>query len=205
VDARLKKIILASKSTDRSEIFKRASIPFEIFVTNINEEKFKAQFSDPVELVKEIAKEKALFAKNKLLKEGGDSIIIAADTLVELNGEIIGKAHNNNEAFKILKKLMGRAHKLITGIAITAIKNPKIILDSDITIVEFLELSDNEIIEYIKTDEWKGRAGAYSINNRASLFIDKINGSSSNIIGLPMQKLYKILKKEFGLNLFQLK
>ncbi|MFX1328375.1 MAG: Maf family protein [Promethearchaeota archaeon] len=200
----MKKIILASKSIDRSAIFKRASIQFEIFVTNINEEKFKTQFSDPVELVKETAKEKALFAKNKLLKEDNDSIIIAADTLVEFNGEIIGKAHNNNEAFKILKKLIGKAHKLITGIAITAIKSPKIILDSDITIVEFLELSDDEIIEYIKTNEWKGRAGAYSINDRASLFINKINGSSSNVIGLPMQKIYTILKKEFGINLLQL-
>ncbi|MFX0037156.1 MAG: Maf family protein [Candidatus Hermodarchaeota archaeon] len=200
----MKKIILASKSNDRSEIFKRARIPFETFITNINEEKYIAQFSDPVELVKEIAKQKALFAKNKLLEESSNPIIIAADTLVEINEEIIGKAQNNSEAFKILKKLMGKAHKLITGIAITDIENPKMILDSDITIVEFLELSDDEILEYIKTDEWKGRAGAYSINDRASLFINKINGSSSNVIGLPMQKLYKLLKKEFDINLFQL-
>ncbi len=200
----MKKIILASKSNDRSEIFKRARIPFETFITNINEEKYIAQFSDPVELVKEIAKQKALFAKNKLLEESSNPIIIAADTLVEINEEIIGKAQNNSEAFKILKKLMGKAHKLITGIAITDIENPKMILDSDITIVEFLELSDDEILEYIKTDEWKGRAGAYSINDRASLFINKITGSSSNVIGLPMQKLYKILKKEFDINLFQL-
>ncbi len=201
----LKKIILASKSIDRSEIFKRAGIPFEVFVTNINEEKFKTKFSNAVELVKELAKAKMLFTQNELMKKKIDAIIIAADTIVVLKGEIIGKAYNEEEAFKILKKLVGESHKLITGIAITEIQNPKIIIESDTTIVEFLQLSDEEIWQYIKSNEWKGRAGAYSIRDKANLFIRKINGSSSNVIGLPMHKLYEILKKEFGLNLVQFK
>ncbi|MEE9379425.1 MAG: Maf family protein [Candidatus Lokiarchaeia archaeon] len=201
----MKKIILASKSIDRSEIFKRAGIPFEAFVTNINEEKFKTKFSNAVELVKELAKTKMLFTQNELEKKKIDAIIIAADTVVVLKGEIIGKAYNEEEAFKILKKLVGESHKLITGIAITEIQNPKIIIESDTTIVEFLHLSDEEIWQYIKSNEWKGRAGAYSIRDKASLFIRKINGSSSNVIGLPMHKLYEILKTEFGLNLIQFK
>jgi len=201
----LKKIILASKSIDRSEIFKRAGIPFELFVTNINEEKFKTKFSNPVELVKELAKAKILFAKNELIKKKIDAIIIGADTIVLLEGEIIGKAYNEEEAFKILKKLVGKSHKLITGIAITEIQNSKIIVDSDTTIIEFIELSDEEIWQYIKSNEWKGRAGAYSITDKASLFISKIIGSSSNVIGLPMHKLYEILRTEFGLNLVQFK
>ena len=200
----MKKIILASKSIDRSEIFKRAGIPFEIFVTNINEEKFKTKFSNAVELVKELAKAKISFAKNELIKKKIDAIIIGADTIVLLEGEIIGKAYNEEEAFKILKKLMGKSHKLITGIAITEIQNSKILVDSDTTIVEFLELSDEEIWQYIKSNEWKGRAGAYSIRDKASLFISKIVGSSSNVIGLPMHMLYKILRNEFGLNIFEL-
>jgi len=203
VERILKKIILASKSIDRSEILKRAGIPFEIFVTKIDEEKYKTDFSDTAEYVKKLAEAKALYAKNKLLKNNLDAIIIAADTIVELDGEIIGKAHEEEEAFKILKKLMGRTHNLITGIAITETKNPKIILDSDTTVVEFLELSDEEIWQYINTNEWKGRAGAYSIKDKASLFINKIIGSSSNVIGLPTHKLYEILRKDFGLNLFQ--
>ena len=197
----LKKIILASKSIDRSEIFKRAGIPFEIFVTNINEDKFKTKFSNAVELVKELAKAKMLFTQNELEKKNMDAIIIAADTIVVLRGEIIGKAYNEEEAFKILKKLVGKSHKLITGIAITEIQNPKTIIESDTTIVEFLQLSDEEIWQYIKSNEWKGRAGAYSIRDKASLFIRKINGSSSNVIGLPMHKIYEILRTEFGLNL----
>ncbi len=200
----LKKIILASKSIDRSEIFKRAGIPFEVFVTNIKEDKFKTKFSNAVDLVKELAKTKILFAKNELLKKKIDAIIIGADTIVLLEGEIIGKAYNEDQAFKILKKLVGKSHKLITGIAITEVQNSKIIVDSDTTIVEFLELSDEEIWQYIKSNEWKGRAGAYSIRDKASLFISKIIGSSSNVIGLPMHRLYEILRKEFGLNLIQI-
>ena len=200
----MKKIILASKSIDRSELLKKAGIPFEKLVINIDEEKYKAKYSHGNDLVKELAKVKALFAKNKLIKSELNALIVAADTLVILEGEIIGKAQTEEEAFKIIKKLTGRTHELITGIAITETNNPKIVIDSDTTFVQFLKLSDEEIIQYIKTDEWKGRAGAYSINDKASLFIKKINGSSSNVIGLPMHKLYKILRTEFGLNLFHI-
>lgn len=198
----LKKIILASKSVDRGNIFKHSGIPFEVLASNIDEREFKEKISDPILLVKELAKAKALYAKEELLKKNSQAIIIAADTIVELNGEIIGKAKNKNEAIVILKKLMGKAHNLITGMAITEINNPKIVIDYDTTSVEFLNLSDEEIRGYVKTNEWKGRAGAYSISDKASLFINKINGSSSNVIGFPMHKLYKTLKNEFGINLF---
>ncbi|MFX1569734.1 MAG: Maf family protein, partial [Promethearchaeota archaeon] len=175
----MKKIILASKSIDRTEMFNRAGIKFETFTTEIDEEKYKLVIRDEIELVKELAKAKALFAKKKLINQKENAIIVGADTVVVLDGKIIGKAQNEMEAFEILKEMMGRTHKLITGIAITEIKTSKIIVDSDITFVEFLELSDEEIRNYIKTNEWKGRAGAYSIRDKASLFIKKINGSPS--------------------------
>ncbi|MHA1758435.1 MAG: Maf family protein, partial [Promethearchaeota archaeon] len=144
-----------------------------------------------------------IFKKNKKINEKNDKIIIAADTIVELNGEIIGKASNEEEAFKILKNLIGKTHNLITGIAITPLFKNKIVVDFDKTEVEFLGLSDEEIWAYIKTGEWRGRAGAYSIRDKASMFIKAINGSSSNVIGLPMHKIYKILKNEFDINLFK--
>ena len=200
----LKKIVLASKSIDRSWLLKQAGISFEVIATNIDEEEYKTKISDPIELSKELAKAKALYAKNLVIKDDSDCTIIAADTIVEFNGEIIGKAENEEHAFEILKKLIGKSHNLITGIAITDTITSKIIVDYDITSVEFLALSDKEVRGYIKTNEWKGRAGAYSIKDKASLFINKINGSSSNVIGLPMQKLYKILKEEFYINLFQM-
>ncbi len=198
----MKKIILASKSIDRKKIFNRLNIPFETIITDIDEGYYKGIFSNPVELVKEIAKAKALKAKNLLKNKNMDAIIIAADTVVEFKGIIIGKAKNKAQAFQILKSLINSSHNLLTGVAITELNDPKVVVDYDCTIVTFLDISDNEIRNYINTEEWKGRAGAYSIRDRASLFIKEIRGSPSNVIGLPMQKIFKILKKDFSLNLF---
>jgi len=200
----MKRIILASKSVDRSKILNRLNISFETLYTNINESDYKDQYSDPIDLVKELAKAKALKAKELLSRDEIGAIIIAADTIVEREGKIIGKAQNDIIAFQILKSLANRSHNLITGIAITNLDDTKIVVDYDITVVTFLDLSDDDIRNYLKSEEWKGRAGAYSIMDRASLFIKEIRGSPSNVIGLPMQKIYKILKSEFNLNLFEL-
>jgi len=199
----MKKIILASKSIDRSKILNRLNISFEILSTNINESDYKDQYSDPIDLVKELAKAKALKAKELLISEEIGTIIIAADTIVEFKGKIIGKAQNEIEAFQILKSLTNCSHNLITGIAITSVDDAKIIVDYDITVVTFHDLSDDDIRNYLKSEEWKGRAGAYSIMDRASLFIKEIQGSPSNVMGLPMQMIFEILKTEFNLNLFK--
>ena len=199
----MKKIILASKSNDRSELFNRLNIPFEVLNTHINENEYKARNVEPVKLVKELAKAKVMKAKELLVNEEKGTVVIAADTIVELDGKIIGKPKNETEAFKMLKLLASRSHNLITGIAITEIKDSKIVIDYDITVVTLLNLSDEDIREYIKIGEWKGRAGAYSSRDNASLFIKEIQGSPSNVIGLPMQKIFEILKKEFYLNLFE--
>lgn len=200
----MKKIVLASKSSDRTELFNRLNIPFKVLITHINESEYKERISDPVELAKELAKVKVLKAKEMLGNNEKGTIVIAADTLVELNGEIIGKAKNETEAFKMLKTLANSSHNLITGIAITEIGDIKVLIDYDITVVTILELSDDDIREYIRIGEWKGRAGAYSSRDRASLFIKEIQGSPSNVIGLPMQKVFTILKTEFNLNLFEI-
>ena len=197
----MRSIVLASKSLDRRKLFNLAKMEFEVLETNIDEEKFKSKINDPIQLVTLLAEEKLNYAKKILEQENKDAIIIAADTVVECNNEIIGKAKDENHAFEILKKLSDSTHNLITGFAITETNNPKLIVDYDITSVKFLDLSENDIREYIKSEEWKGRAGAYSIRERASLFIESVNGSISNVIGLPMQKIYVILKNEFSLNL----
>ncbi|MFX0033262.1 MAG: Maf family protein [Promethearchaeota archaeon] len=196
-----KKIILASQSRDRHEILKRAKIPFEIKVANIDEDKFKKNINVPTKLITELAKAKALYVKKLILKEGLNAIIIAADTIVECDGQIIGKAANEENAFQILKSLQNRQHNLLTGIAIVDTLSPKVIVDFEQTIVHFGKLSDEEILSYIKIGEWKGRAGAYSINNKANIFIKSINGSFSNVIGLPLFKIYTILKEHFNFNL----
>jgi len=91
----VRKIILASKSVDRTELLNRAGIPFEVLASDIDEEKFKKRISDPVLLVKELAKAKLLNVKDELITKNSQALIIAADTVVELNGLIIGKAKNS--------------------------------------------------------------------------------------------------------------
>ncbi len=199
------KIILASGSKDRAKSFERAQLDFEIIISDLSEDELKSKKLTPIELAKELAKKKALDVKKKMEFKGIDAIIIAADTLVEFEGNIIGKAMDENHALKILKKLNNNAHKFISAIAVTRTFEDKIISDYDITIVNFLDLSINEIKYYINTGEWKERAGAYSIRNKASLFIDKIEGSPSNVIGIPMHKLFLILKNEFNYNLLSKK
>ncbi|MHA1257188.1 MAG: Maf family protein, partial [Promethearchaeota archaeon] len=177
----MKKIILASKSIDRSELFNRLNIPFKALNTNINESDYKDKFSNPIDLVRELAKAKVLKAKDMLVNEEKGTVVIAADTIVELNGKIIGKAQNEVDAFQMLKSLANRPHNLITGIAITEIGNDKVLIDYDITVVTLLDLSSQDIRNYIRIGEWKGRAGAYSSRDRASLFIKEIQGSPSNV------------------------
>lgn len=197
------RIILASQSRDRKKLFERIMIPFEIRVSSLNEEKFKKEIDNPIKLVKVLAKEKAKNVK-ATLNGKQDSLIIAADTIVEYKNQIIGKPKNRDDAFKILKKLMGSHHNLITGIGIAHSTEGDIITDYDITKVKFAGLSDEEIWEYIATEEWKGRAGAYSIRDRASLFIERIEGSPSNVIGFPMYKLYSLINDQFNINLLSL-
>jgi len=197
----MKNIILASKSIDRGKILRNALIPFDFLLAYVDEEKYKTRISDPVELVRVLAKVKSENAKLIAANEKKDAIIISADTMVELNGTVLGKAKNEKEAFNTLKKLSGKSHNLLTGIAITETYNPKIIVDHDITLVKFGNLSNNDINDYIKTGEWRGRAGSYSLNDKASLFIETIKGSPSNVTGLPLHKIFEILKREFGVNL----
>ena len=102
----MKKIILASKSIDRKKTFKRLNIPFETIITDIDEGYYKELFSNPIELVKEIAKAKALKAKDLLKNRNMEAIIIAADTIVEFKGKIIGKAKNKAQAFQIFFALV---------------------------------------------------------------------------------------------------
>jgi len=199
----MKRIILASKSIDRGKILHSALIPFDFLLTYVDEEKFKQQIADPVDLVRKIAEVKVENARNIIANENKDAIIIAADTMVEINGEILGKAANVLEAFTTLKKLVGKTHNLLTGIAITETYNSKTIVDHDVTEVSFLDLSDQDIKNYVNTGEWKGRAGAYSISDKASLIIESIHGSPTNVIGLPLYKIFTILKNEFNTNLFE--
>ena len=197
------KLILASKSRDRKKLFERAQIPVDIIPSDFDEKSIHE--SDPTELVKKIAVAKAKKVMNKWNDNSGNknnpAIIIAADTMVLLEGNLIGKAQNKEQAFKILTQLSGKKHELLTGVALIHSISKEIRTFLDISIVQFQLLTASEIQSYLDTsDEYIGRAGAYSLYDRASLFIDFVEGSPTNVLGLPMAKLRKELHN-FGVEI----
>lgn len=134
-----------------------------------------------------------LKAKASVDNHHKDEIILGSDTVVALDNKIYGKPKNDNDAFCMLKNLSGKTHQVCTGIAL--IKNGKIFSDVCTTDVTMKNLSDEEILNYIKTKEPQDKAGAYAIQGLASIFIEKINGCYFNVVGLPLNCLYNLCKK----------
>jgi len=184
-----KRLVLASTSPRRNEILKKARIDFEvIFPENIKEEEIS---DDPVSHVLELSRKKAESVSQKVK----DGFILGSDTIVVLNKEILGKPKDQVDAFRILKKLSGKEHKVYTGITLLDIKNGKISSDYQLTKVKFNQLKDKEIEDYIKTGEPMDKAGAYGIQGMGNFLVEKIDGDLDNVIGLPMKKLKELLLK----------
>ncbi len=182
----MNKIILASQSPRRKMLLEWAEIDFEIRVKETDE---SFPFDIPVEDVPvHIARNKAIAVKHP------DEIIIAADTIVVLNNEIIGKPKDRPDAFNILSRLSGQTHHVITGVVI--MKNDKEILFSDTTEVQFYELGYDQINFYIDKYKPYDKAGAYAIQEWIGVVgIKKINGDFYNVMGLPISRVVKTLRE----------
>ena len=185
-------IILASGSPRRQELLTKARIPFRVIPPNIDE----AYESDDVveEIVKKLAEKKVMTIVS-LFKNESPRWILGVDTLVDLNGSIIGKPKNLEDAREVIYMLAGKKHRVVSGICLLPSKNDKPITKVATTDVKFKDMSDEEINYYINTGEWSGVAGGYRIQGIGSFFIERINGSFSNVMGLPMETFYGILKE----------
>lgn len=189
-------IILASQSPRRKQLLEWAEIPFEIIVKNTDE-------SYPPHLqIKDIpifiAKEKALAVKQLITenKEAhlNEKTILAADTVVLLENEIIGKPKDRNDAIEILQKLVGKTHAVITGVYILSVNNE--VAFSDITYVTFRHLSEEQIAFYVDKYQPFDKAGAYAIQEWIGVVgIEKIEGDFYNVMGLPVSKVVLELNK----------
>lgn len=185
------KYILASASDRRQELLKRIVQDFDIIVSNFDEDSIK--FNNNVEeYVKLLAKGKAMDVF-KTQKE--EKIIIAADTVVVLNNQILGKPKSKQDAFNTLKMLSGNTHRVYSALAVLNTKNNKLITRCLYTEVEFDVLSDEEINLYINTGEPLDKAGSYGIQGLGGVFVKKINGCYYNVVGLPLNELKNILKE----------
>ena len=181
-------LILASTSSRRQEILKKANIPFVILPPDINEEAFDK--SDPKSMVCELARNKALSVLNKV---NDDDIVLGVDTIVYIDNVVLGKPANRADAKKMMQMLSGRKHSVISGVCLIG-KNGFIKNFHVETEVVFNKLDENEIEDYINTDEPYDKAGGYAIQGLASKFISGINGCYYNVMGLPLSEIYSVIK-----------
>ena len=182
-------IILASGSPRRKEILRSLGLDFEIIKPDINE----AHFDDetPEKYCVRLAETKA----HEISRTHKNSLVIAADTIVVIDENILGKPKDRGEAFNMLKILQGRQHEVLTGIAIARGEN----LSSGFerTFVKFRALTDNQISSYISTGESDDKAGGYAVQGKGALLIEHINGDYYNVVGFPVCKFGFMLEK-FG-------
>ncbi len=180
-------IILASASLRRKELFSIIQKDFKIIPADIEEVLPDGIPTEQAAEFLSVQKAKAVFESNP------QDTVIGCDTVVICEGEILGKPKDKLDAKRMLSFLSGKTHKVITGCAI--FKNGKSISFSEVTEVTFYELSEKEIDDYISTNEPFDKAGAYGIQGYGSLLVEKICGDYFNVVGLPVSRLNKILKK----------
>ncbi|MEJ5245058.1 MAG: Maf family protein [Bacteroidota bacterium] len=185
------KIVLASKSPRRITLLKNLGLEFDVIPSKIDE-----NISEKLQPNEYVMKLSRLKAENVSSMLGGDEIVIGADTTVYLDGNYLNKPKDCDEAFEILKKLSGRTHQVYTGITLINNYSQKIINEYSKTEVTFRELSDDEIYAYIESGSPMDKAGAYGIQDDfGAVFVRHINGCYYNIVGLPIELFYRMLKE----------
>lgn len=192
----MRKFVLASQSPRRHELLRTLGIDFRIVIDNSPE---MADLSkQPAEIVQELAQQKA---KNVFTQCQNGEIILAADTVVVFNGNVLGKPSDKDSARNMLSTLSAHTHEVYTGICIIDTECGKECTDYECTQVTFKKLTDYEIENYIFTGEPMDKAGAYGIQGLGALFVEKISGDYFNVMGLPLCKLGKILNTAFAIPL----
>lgn len=187
------KIYLASKSPRRRELLSLMGLEYEVIPSEKDEDMSKHLKLE--KLSESLAEQKADDIFNQT---SGDRIVIGSDTIVVSGKKLFGKPKDDIEAKNMLKTLSGKWHKVITSLCVILNRGgvQKKYLTHDICKVKFLKLDDIAIENYLKSGEHKDKAGAYAIQGKSGMFVEKIYGSYATVIGLPTHLLYQILKKE---------
>jgi len=167
----------------------QAGYEFTVFVLEIDESAFLAEGVNPCEYAARLALGKA---KNVAAKFP-DCLVIGADTVVDFDGEIIGKPKDAKEAEQITKKLFSKAHRVITAVAIVRESDGTELVESDSTTVYPRKMTAAQIADHVKGGSWRDKAGAYAIQETGDEFVEKIAGSLTNVMGLPMELLESLL------------
>lgn len=188
--------VLASRSPRRRELLERMGITdFEVLPA-VGEEAADPSLS-PAGLVEELSRQKCMEAA--ALRPG--ALVIAADTVVAIDGDVLGKPHSREEAFSMLTRLAGRTHRVYTGV--TVWRDGRRVTGHEVTQVTFRPLTGHEISCYVETGEPMDKAGAYGIQGYGSLLVERISGDYYNVMGLPVCRLGQILK-QFEIDLLEI-
>jgi septum formation protein len=180
------KLVLASRSPRRAELLTAAGFEFIVRAAAIDETPHPGE--TPRDYVVRVAEEKA-----RAIGAADDEIVLAADTTVVLSGEIMGKPDNAADAERMLRALAGKRHEVITGVCFR--RGDRVTVDLAASSVWFAPLSDAEIAGYVASGEPMDKAGAYGIQGLASRFIDRVDGSYTNVVGLPVALVYRYLRQ----------
>ena len=184
------KIVLASRSPRRKQLLEEAGFEVEVDVSNLDEKDVKKE--DVIDLVMELAKLKVQI----VAKRHPDSIIVGADTLVYFNGEEIGQPVDEKDAEEIMNKLNGTTHEVVTGLYVVNTNNGKFSHEHEVSEVKLRKINEEKIKEYITLGLYKGKAGAYNIDDpEFETFIESIKGPKSNVMGLPIEKVKEMINK----------
>lgn len=183
------KLILASASPRRKELLRLVGLNFEIKPSNAKEIFLKGE--TPEEHVLRLSEEKAV----SVSIHNPDAWVLGADTIVIINGEVLGKPAVADEAREMLRKLSGRKHKVITGFCLTRKNNDIIVKNTVESSVVFKEISEDEIDWYVRKKEPYDKAGGYAVQGMGAFFIKEIRGSYTNVVGLPLCEVMETLKK----------
>ena len=188
-------LVLASQSIRRQEILRHLGLELKIIVSdadeNITEKLSPEEFTERLSIRK---------AEAVLPLCDKNDMVIAGDTVVALGDEIFGKPMDREDAFRMLSALSGTTHKVVSGIAVCY--GGKIAVSHEVTEVTFRSLSEAEINAYIDTGEPFDKAGSYGLQDKASVFVEKINGDYFNVVGLPVFRMFRLIKEHFGIDYF---
>jgi septum formation protein len=189
----LLKLILASASPRRAEILRNAGIQFEICSAGVDESPLGNEL--PGDHVRRLALAKALSAAKDNRERADPPLMLGADTVVVVDGEILGKPASPDDARRMLRRLRGKIHEVYTGLALLWNCGSKRSVVEEITRVHFAALTDREIEEYIASSEPFDKAGAYAIQGLGGRYVTRIEGCYFNVMGLPLARLYSLLRE----------
>lgn len=182
------KIVLASSSPRRKHLLEQIGLDFKVHTPSWDE-------VDTVSNPRLRVMENALRKAQSVMDEVDADIIIGADTVVYIDGTILGKPNDRQDAFRMLQKLSGKVHRVFTGLAVLSRGSGTPVVRSEMTLVHFKHLTDDEINAYIESGEPMDKAGGYGVQGLGAVFVDRIIGNYDNVVGLPVSLLYDILRE----------